>query len=101
MDRARQHQIAEENRREVRRPAARDWSLFVAALAVIAVIFGFMYYSNYAGVNPENAITPSAGDGGPAAAPVYDGASNSSNMRGATPYNDDTSATPSDQRTQP
>lgn len=74
MDDSMKRQIERENRREVRRMGAGDWSLILGAALLVAAVLGFIYFSDEAGVNSDaNQLEPAAGTAA-APAPAYDDA---------------------------
>lgn len=74
--------IDRENRAQARM-AGRDWSVVLAAVVLIAAIFGFIYFADSTGVptTSENTLEPAAGT---TSAPAYD-AGTTSNVSPATP----------------
>jgi hypothetical protein len=72
MDDSMKKQIERENRREVRRMGAGDWSLILGAAVLVAAVLGFIYLSDETGVSGDaNQLEPAAG-AAVAPAPAYD-----------------------------
>ncbi|HQX26771.1 MAG TPA: hypothetical protein PKX38_02410, partial [Alphaproteobacteria bacterium] len=62
MDDSMKKQIERENRREVRRMGAGDWSLILGAAVLVAAVLGFIYLSDETGVSGDaNQLEPAAG----------------------------------------
>lgn len=70
MDNEYKKQIERENQREARRSmGAGDWSLILGAVVLVAVVLGYIYYSDETGIDR---VEPAAGTSQPYSATEMD-----------------------------